>query len=68
MDEPSMLLQRPSTSQSQETSHILKSTFRDLFTHDDMNEHLIENLKISKSGDDVYHDKYVDKLQAVRGN
>ena len=60
-----MLKQRPSSSQTQDTSHILMSTFRDLFSQGGMRQDLIENLTVSKGGENVFHDKYVEKLQNV---
>ena len=66
MDEPSMLVQRPSSGHNQETSHILVSTFRDLFAQDSINEDTVRNLAASKSGGRGYHDRYVERLQYVR--
>ena len=63
--EPLMLKQRPSSSQSQDSSHILRSTFRDLFSQGGMREDHIENLATTKSGEDAFHDCYVEKLQTV---
>lgn len=60
-----MLKQRPSSSQSQDSSHILRSTFRDLFSQGGIREDLIENLTTTKSGEDEFHDKYVERLQTV---
>ncbi|XP_066918648.1 deleted in lung and esophageal cancer protein 1 homolog [Clytia hemisphaerica] len=65
MEEPSMLKQRPSSSHTQDTSHIIMSTFRDLFSQGGMRQDLIENLSVSKGGENVYHDKYVEKLQNI---
>ena len=65
MEEPSMLVQRPSSGHCQETSHILVSTFRELFTQDSVNQETIRHLAASKSGDRGYHDSYVERLQVV---
>jgi len=64
-DEPSMYLQRPSTSKSQDVRHILVKTFRELFTRDAIGPETVKNLKVSKGGDDPYHERYVDALQKV---
>lgn len=65
MEEPSMLVQRPSSSYSQETSHILVGTFRELYSLNGINEDTVENLATSKTGDQDYHNRYVEKLQAI---
>ncbi|WAQ94358.1 DLEC1-like protein, partial [Mya arenaria] len=64
-DEPSMYLQRPSTGKSQDVRHILVKTFRELFTRDAIGPETVKNLKVSKGGDDPYHERYVDALQKV---
>ncbi|XP_052246606.1 deleted in lung and esophageal cancer protein 1-like isoform X3 [Dreissena polymorpha] len=64
-DEPSMYLQRPSTGKSQDVRHILVKSFRELFTRDAIGPDTVRNLKVSKGGDDPYHERYVDALQKV---
>ncbi|XP_072029825.1 LOW QUALITY PROTEIN: deleted in lung and esophageal cancer protein 1-like [Amphiura filiformis] len=65
-DEPPMFLQRPSSGRSQDVTHILARTFRDLFTRDDVESEIVRNLNKSKSGDDTYHDKYVEELRKIQ--
>ncbi len=49
----------------QDVTHILARTFRDLFTRDDVESEIVRNLNKSKSGEDTYHDKYVEELRKV---
>lgn len=65
MGEPSMLIHRPASGYCQETSHILVSTFRDLFTEDEINDDKVRHLTESKCGESSYHARYVERLQAV---
>ncbi|CAL1533794.1 unnamed protein product [Lymnaea stagnalis] len=63
--EPPMYLQRPSASQSQDVRHLLAKIFRDLYTRDVVRSDFVKNLKVSKGGDDPYHEQYVENLEQV---
>ena len=65
-EEPPMYLQRPSSARSQDVSHVLARTFRQLFTRDVVPPDTVEYLTTSKGGDDEYHEKYVDTLSKVK--
>ncbi|XP_071812080.1 deleted in lung and esophageal cancer protein 1-like isoform X2 [Apostichopus japonicus] len=65
-EEPPMFLQRPSSGSSQDVTHILASTFRDLFTRDFVEQESVRNLNKSRSGDESYHEKYVEELRKVQ--
>ncbi|CAH1788302.1 unnamed protein product [Owenia fusiformis] len=65
-NEPPMFLQRPSSGRSQDVSHVLAKTFREWFTRDTVSEDTVNNLNISKAGDDPYHDRYVQALRKVQ--
>ena len=64
-DEPSMFVQRPSSSRSQDITHILVRTFRELFTKDVIAPDVIENLTTSRCSDDECHQEYVNNLMKV---
>ena len=64
--EPPMYLQRPSSARSQDVSHILAKTFRQLFTRDTVDTATVKNLDQSKGSLDEYHEKYVLALNRVR--
>ena len=64
-EELPMFLQRPSTGKSQDVRHILVKTFREIFTRDPIGTDTMNNLAVSKGGDDPYHERYVDALQKV---
>ncbi|XP_070564757.1 deleted in lung and esophageal cancer protein 1-like [Ptychodera flava] len=64
--EPPMYLQRPSSGKSQDISHVLASTFRELFTRDFVEQERVKNLNISRSTDDEYHERYVEQLRKVQ--
>lgn len=64
-EEPPMYLQRPSSARSQDVSHVLARTFRQLFTRDAVAPDTVEYLNTSKGGDDAYHEKYVEALHQV---
>ena len=64
-DEPPMYLQRPSSARSQDVSHVLASTFRQLFTRDAVAPDTVQYLNTSRGGEDDYHEKYVESLQKV---
>ncbi|XP_071803084.1 deleted in lung and esophageal cancer protein 1-like [Asterias amurensis] len=65
-DEPPMYLQRPSSGRSQDVTHVLARTFRDLFTRDFVEQETVRNLNKSRSGDDTYHEKYVEDLRKIQ--
>ncbi len=64
-DEPPMYLQRPSSARSQDITHVLARTFRQLFTRDAVGPDTVQYLNTSRGGDDEYHEKYVEKLKQV---
>ena len=64
-DEPSMYIQRPSSARSQDVTHILVKTFRELFTKDIIAPDTVEHLSTSRCSDDEYHHEYVDALMKV---
>ena len=63
--EPPMYLQRPSSARSQDISHILAKTFRQLFTRDTVDGATVKNLDQSKGSLDEYHEIYVAALNKV---
>eukprot|EP00058_Branchiostoma_floridae_P005202 XP_002590690.1 hypothetical protein BRAFLDRAFT_125551 [Branchiostoma floridae] len=64
--EPPMYLQRPSSGRSQDISHVLASTFRELFTRDVVTPDTVKYLNTSRHGDDVYHERYVEDLRKIQ--
>ena len=64
-DEPPMYLQRPSSARSQDITHILARTFRQLFTRDAVGPDTVHYLNKSRGGDDEYHERYVEALRQV---
>lgn len=64
-EEPAMYLQRPSSARSQDVSHVLASTFRQLFTRDAVAPDTVQYLNTSRGGEDPYHEAYVEALQKV---
>ncbi len=63
--EPPMYLQRPSSARSQDITHVLARTFRQLFTRDAVGPDTVHYLKKSRGGDDLYHEQYVEALRQV---
>lgn len=64
-DEPPMFLQRPSSLKSQDVTHILARTFRELYTKDVVASDTIQYLNASRGGEDEFHESYVIALQKV---
>ena len=64
-NEPPMYIERPSSARSQDVTHILVRTFRDLFTRDTIAPDTIQYLNTSRCSDDEYHQQYVDALLKV---
>ena len=64
-DEPSMYVERPSSARSQDVTHILVRTFREIFTRDTIAPDTIQYLETSKCSDDEHHQQYVDALLKV---
>ena len=64
-NEPSMFVQRPSSSSCQDISHVLTKIFRDVFTKDAVDQEKVKNLVTSKSDKLGYHKRYVDNLEQV---
>lgn len=65
-DEPPMFLQRPSSVKSQDVTHILARTFRELYTKEVVASDTIQYLNVSRGGEDEFHESYVIALQKVR--
>ncbi|XP_026216993.1 deleted in lung and esophageal cancer protein 1 [Anabas testudineus] len=63
--DPSVNSHRPASGKSQDISHILASTFKDLYTKDIIGKDTLSNLIKTKNGRSSYHDKYVEELQQV---
>ena len=64
-EELPMFLQRPSSGRSQDVSHVLAKTFRELFMRDTVGQDTVRNLSVSRGGDNAYHERYVESLQKV---
>jgi len=64
-DEPAMYIERPTSARSQDVTHILVRTFRELFTRDTIAPDTIQYLNTSRCSDDEYHQQYVDALLQV---
>lgn len=64
-DEPAMYIERPSSARSQDVTHILVRTFRELFTRDTIAPDTIQYLNTSRCSEDEYHQQYVDALLKV---
>jgi len=64
-NEPPMYIERPSSARSQDVTHILVRTFRELFTRDPIAADTIQYLNTSRCSDDEYHQQYVDALLEV---
>ncbi|XP_058478852.1 deleted in lung and esophageal cancer protein 1 [Solea solea] len=65
ISEPSVNSHRPASGKSQDISHVLASTFKELYTRDIIGKDTLANLIKTKSGQNGYHDKYVEELQQV---
>lgn len=63
--EPTMLLQRPSSARRQNVAHILTTMFGEYFARDVVPQDVVKYLTTSRSGDDPYHDYYVEELSKV---
>uniref|UniRef100_A0A8C3AH22 DLEC1 cilia and flagella associated protein n=1 Tax=Cyclopterus lumpus TaxID=8103 RepID=A0A8C3AH22_CYCLU len=63
--DPSMDSHRPASGKSQDISHVLASTFKDLYTKDVMGKDTLSNLIKTKTGQGGFHDRYVEELQQV---
>jgi len=64
-DEPPMYMERPSSARSQDVTHILVRTFRELFTRDTIAPDTIQYLSTSRCSENEYHQQYVDDLLKV---
>ncbi|RDD40948.1 Deleted in lung and esophageal cancer protein 1 [Trichoplax sp. H2] len=64
--EPTMLLQRPSSARRQNVAHILTSMFGEYFVRDTIPQDVVKYLTTSRSGDDPYHDYYVEELSKIQ--
>ncbi|KAK5849638.1 hypothetical protein PBY51_013957 [Eleginops maclovinus] len=61
--DPSVNSHRPASRKSQDISHVLASTFKDLYTKDIIGKDTLSNLIKTKNGRSSYHDRYVEELQ-----
>ncbi|XP_078137059.1 deleted in lung and esophageal cancer protein 1 isoform X3 [Sander vitreus] len=61
--DPSVNSHRPASEKSQDISHVLASTFKDLYTKDIIGKDTLSNLIKTKNGRSSYHDRYVAELQ-----
>ncbi|XP_039645855.1 deleted in lung and esophageal cancer protein 1 isoform X1 [Perca fluviatilis] len=61
--DPSVNSHRPASAKSQDISHVLASTFKDLYTKDIIGKDTLSNLIKTKNGRSSYHDRYVAELQ-----
>jgi len=64
-DEPPMYMERPSSARSQDVTHVLVRTFRELFTRDTIAPDTIQYLNTSRCSENEYHQQYVDELLKV---
>ena len=64
-DEPPMYMERPSSARSQDVTHILVRTFRELFTRDTIAPDTIQYLNTSRCTENEHHQQYVDDLLKV---
>ncbi|XP_029313116.1 LOW QUALITY PROTEIN: deleted in lung and esophageal cancer protein 1 [Cottoperca gobio] len=61
--DPSVNSHRPASEKSQDISHVLANTFKDLYTKDINGKDTLSNLIKTKNGRSSYHDRYVEELQ-----
>ncbi|XP_039261359.2 deleted in lung and esophageal cancer protein 1-like [Styela clava] len=61
--EPSMFYPRPSSERAQDVSHILASTFQDLYTRDVLGKDIVRNLTTSSDGSSKFHQKCTKQLK-----
>ncbi|XP_034024820.1 deleted in lung and esophageal cancer protein 1 [Thalassophryne amazonica] len=54
---------RPASRKSQDISHVLANTFKDIYTRDIIGKDTVSNLIKTRTGQDSYHDRYVQELQ-----
>jgi len=64
-DEPPMYMERPSSARSQDVTHVLVRTFRELFTRDTIAPDTIQYLNTSRCSENEHHQQYVDELLKV---
>ncbi|KAL1006246.1 hypothetical protein UPYG_G00069700 [Umbra pygmaea] len=62
---PSMNQHRPASEKTQDTSHLLASIFKDLYTTEIIGKDTVADLTETRRGCNNYHDKYVEELQQV---
>ncbi|KAF3703629.1 Deleted in lung and esophageal cancer protein 1 Deleted in lung cancer protein 1 [Channa argus] len=63
--DPCVNSHRPASGKSQDISHVLANTFKDLYTKDVIGKDTLSNLIKTKNGRSSYHDKYIEELQLV---
>ncbi|XP_068588398.1 deleted in lung and esophageal cancer protein 1 [Cebidichthys violaceus] len=61
--DPSVDSHRLASGKSQDISHVLASTFKDLYSRDIIGKDTLSNLIKTKNGRSSYHDRYVEELQ-----
>ncbi|XP_070709445.1 deleted in lung and esophageal cancer protein 1 [Pempheris klunzingeri] len=61
--DPSVNSHKPASGKSQDISHVLASTFKDLYSTDIIGKDTLSNLIKTKNGRSSYHDRYVEELQ-----
>ncbi|XP_040551486.1 deleted in lung and esophageal cancer protein 1 isoform X2 [Gallus gallus] len=59
------MAQRSPSSRSQDISHLLSSTFKDLYTGDVIGADIEANWLKSRGGDDAYHEAFTEELQKL---
>ncbi|XP_037612878.1 deleted in lung and esophageal cancer protein 1 [Sebastes umbrosus] len=61
--DPCVNSHRPASGKSQDISHVLASTFKDLYIKDSIGKDTVSNLIKTKNGRSGYHERYVEELQ-----
>ncbi|CAJ1082101.1 LOW QUALITY PROTEIN: deleted in lung and esophageal cancer protein 1 [Xyrichtys novacula] len=61
--DPHVSSYRPASGKTQDISHVLSSTFEDLYTRNIIGKDTLSNLIKSKNESSSYHDRYVEELQ-----
>lgn len=63
--DPAMFYPKPSSERAQDVSHILASTFRDLYTRDVMGKDVVRYLMTSSEGSNEFHKRCMRELKLV---
>ena len=64
-NEPLKTLERPSSASSQTTAHIINSCFKEILIQTPLDPGAVNNLAVSRRGESIYHDEFVDGLKKV---